>query len=442
MIKLFSMSHNNEQQKTDVKGLNQIKAKAEALKQQYDALNPDQKNALELLQSGENVFLTGGAGCGKSFVIKHFVSELGTKQMPILASTGAAAVLVGGRTFHSFFGLGIMEGGPEATFQRAINDKRLAKRLREVEGIILDEVSMISGEALVIAEALAQNARDSKLPWGGLRVVAVGDFAQLPPVTKSGARDWAFAKEVWNKTGFLNFVLTQNERVQDDSYLSVLNKIRVGVVDQTVAEFLNRHTFEHDESDPATRLFPRRDQSLAYNLKKLGEIDSKEVVIDSIYFGTEKFQETMMKQGPVPPQLTLKVGAEVMFIQNDSNKRWVNGTRGTVVQIEDDKIIVEKFHGRDVTVEKQQFSYMDADGNVVASVIQFPLALAYATTIHKSQGATLDELWCDLSNLWEPGQAYVALSRLRFGRGLKILKWNPRSIKIDPMVRSFYEQLG
>jgi ATP-dependent DNA helicase PIF1 len=141
-------------------------------------------------------------------------------------------------------------------------------------------------------------------------------------------------------------------------------------------------------------------------------------------------------------QLRLKVGAEVMFIQNDPNKRWVNGTRGTVVQIEDDKIIVEKLKGRDVTVEKQQFSYLDADGNVVASVIQFPLVLAYATTIHKSQGATLDELWCDLSNLWEPGQAYVALSRLRYGRGLKILRWNARSIKMDPQVQMFYSSIS
>ncbi len=420
MIKRIRMPHKTEPLK---------KAAKTSSKEAFDALNPDQKQALELLQSGENIFLTGGAGCGKSYVIRQFVSDLGPKQMPILASTGAAAVLVGGRTFHSFFGLGIMEGGAEATFQRGLKDKRLAKRLREVEGIILDEVSMISGESLRVAEALAQNARESKLPWGGMRVIAVGDFAQLPPVTRSGPRDWAFSNEVWQKSGFLNFVLTHNERVQDDRYLDVLNKIRVGIVDAEVREYLDEHQFEHDEEDPATRLFPRRDQSLTYNLKRLSEIDSEEVTIDSIYFGTEKFQETLIKQGPVPPQLKLKVGAEVMFIQNDPNKRWVNGTRGQVVMIEDDKITVEKKHGRDVTVEKQQFSYLDADGNVVASVIQFPLTLAYATTIHKSQGATLDELWCDLSNLWEPGQAYVAMSRLRYGRGLKVLRWNERSIR-------------
>jgi len=410
-------------------------------KEELDALNPDQKQALELLSSGENIFLTGGAGCGKSYVVRHFMKDVIPKQMPILASTGAAAVLLGGRTFHSFFGLGIMEGGFEATFQRVSNDKRLLKRLSEVEGVILDEVSMIPGEALRLAETLSRVARKSDLPWGGMRMIAVGDFAQLPPVTRTGQRDWAFQSEAWSQSGFIPYKLTHNERIQDESYLSVLNKVRVGTVDSEVRSFLDAHQFEHDDTDLATRLFSRRDQSLTYNLERLSDIESEEVMIPSIYFGSEKHQEMLMKQGPVPVQLQLKVGAEVMFIQNDPQKRWVNGTRGTVVSIEDDKIVVEKRQGRDVTAEKQQFSYLDADGQIVASVIQFPLTLAYATTIHKSQGATLDELWCDLSNLWEPGQAYVALSRLRYSRGLKILKWSPNSIKVDPFVRQFYSTM-
>jgi len=410
-------------------------------KEELDALNPDQKQALELLSSGENIFLTGGAGCGKSYVVRHFMKDVIPKQMPILASTGAAAVLLGGRTFHSFFGLGIMEGGFEATFQRVSNDKRLLKRLSEVEGVILDEVSMIPGEALRLAETLSRVARKSDLPWGGMRMIAVGDFAQLPPVTRTGQRDWAFQSEAWSQSGFIPYKLTHNERIQDESYLSVLNKVRVGTVDSEVRSFLDAHQFEHDDTDLATRLFSRRDQSLTYNLERLSDIESEEVMIPSIYFGSEKHQEMLMKQGPVPVQLQLKVGAEVMFIQDDPQKRWVNGTRGTVVSIEDDKIVVEKRQGRDVTAEKQQFSYLDADGQIVASVIQFPLTLAYATTIHKSQGATLDELWCDLSNLWEPGQAYVALSRLRYSRGLKILKWSPNSIKVDPFVRQFYSTM-
>src|SRR6476620_6612682 len=124
-------------------------------------LTPCQERAYESLQGTSNVFLTGGAGSGKSFLVRYFLKDKSTKEFPVLASTGAAAVLLGGRTFHSFFGLGIMEGGPDATFQRASQDRKLMRRLSEVEGVILDEVSMISGEALMLAEALAQKARDS-----------------------------------------------------------------------------------------------------------------------------------------------------------------------------------------------------------------------------------------------------------------------------------------
>ena len=128
-------------------------------------------------------------------------------------------------------------------------------------------------------------------------------------------------------------------------------------------------------------------------------------------------------------------------MQNDPQKRWVNGTRGVITDITDDKITVKKDNGREVQADKSQFSLQDAEGNVMASVIQFPLALAYATTIHKSQGATLDDLWCDISRLWEPGHAYVALSRLRSAEGLHLIGWNPRSIIVDPKVLEFYKKL-
>jgi ATP-dependent exoDNAse (exonuclease V) alpha subunit len=148
-----------------------------------------------------------------------------------------------------------------------------------------------------------------------------------------------------------------------------------------------------------------------------------------------------MKSAPVPVKLVIKLGCRVMFLQNDPQKRWVNGTRGTVTEIEPDSITVKKDNGREVTVDKSSFGLQDADGNMMASVIQYPLTLAYATTIHKSQGATLDDLWCDLSRLWEPGHAYVALSRLRSSEGLHLIGWNPRSVIVDPKVLDFYAKL-
>lgn len=406
-------------------------------------LSVEQQQALDLLRSGENVFLTGGAGCGKSYVVREFLKELDAKIFPVLASTGAAAVLVGGRTFHSFFGLGIMEGGPDATYDKASKDNKVLARLRKVEGVIIDEVSMIPGEALMIAEALAQKARNSRLPWGGMRVICVGDFAQLPPVQKMGSpkRDWSFLNEVWNASGFQSIQLVHNHRVEDPDYKKILDHVRVAHLTPRVEEFLNEHTFAHDTEENSTRLFPRREQSEKFNLFKLAEIYEDEVEISTIYLGENKFLETIKKVAPVPENLKLKIGCKVIFVQNDPQKRWINGTRGTVVDIRSDKIVVKKDQGRDVQVDKVSFSAQDADGNVLASAIQYPLNLAYATTIHKSQGATLDQLWCDLRALWEPGQAYVAMSRLRSGQGLKILGWNRRSFVADSTVLEFYKKI-
>jgi len=334
-----------------------------------------------------------------------------------------------------------MEGGPDATYERAANEGRIRKRLAQVEGFILDEVSMIPQSALEVAERLARTARESSLPWGGMRVIVVGDFAQLPPVTRTGKREWAFLSEVWQKSGFQPIWLRDNQRVHDNEFLRVLADVRQGEVTSRVREYLDGQMREHDQDDKSIRLFPRRDQSEVFNQRELAEIPRQEVHIDSIYLGLERQVEILKKSAPVPARLTLKVGCRVMFIQNDPQKRWVNGTRGTVVEIEADKITVEKETFRHVTVEKSQFSMLDAEGKVVASVINFPLALAYATTIHKSQGATLDELWVNLSQLWEPGQAYVALSRLSNPRGLKLMGWSPKSFLIDPQVVHFYNNL-
>lgn len=424
------------------------------------SLSNEQIVALDLLRSGENVFLTGGAGCGKSFVIREFFKEIDIKTFPILASTGAAAVLVGGRTFHSFFGLGIMEGGPDATYEKAGKDSKVISRLRKVEGVIIDEVSMIPGDALMIAEALAQKARGSRLPWGGLRVIAVGDFSQLPPVQKqifqdskklqmsfmtnekkSSGRDWCFLNDVWHNSGFRCIELTHNHRVEDLEYKKILDQVRIAQLSSHVKDFLNERTFIHDVDEDSTRLFPRRDQSEKFNLHKLAEINDEEVEISSIYLGETKFLETIKKVAPVPEVLRLKIGCKIIFVQNDPQKRWINGTRGTVTDIHADKITIRKDRGRDVQVDKVSFSAQDADGNTLASVIQFPLTLAYATTIHKSQGSTLDQLWCDLRSLWEPGQAYVAMSRLRTGNGLKILGWNQKSFIADPLVLKFYQSI-
>lgn len=289
-------------------------------------LSPEQQSALELLESGENVFLTGGAGSGKSYLVKAFMSQLNPKSFPILASTGAAAVILGGRTFHSFFGLGIMEGGAEKTFARASQDKKILKRLSQVEGVVIDEISMIPMSAFETAEKIVRAARDSDLPWGGLRVIVVGDFAQLPPISKTAHREWSFLSQIWEKTGFINCVLSHNQRVKDDEFLNILSEVRQGVVSDAVKSYLNSRLREHDIEDKSTRLFPRRDQSELFNQSELAQIPFPEVCIDSIYLGQEKFVEVLRKACPIPQQIKIKKEARVMFLQNDPQKRWINGT--------------------------------------------------------------------------------------------------------------------
>lgn len=399
----------------------------------------EQINALNQLNSGENVFLTGQAGSGKSFLIREFIKEMGLKDFPILASTGAAAVLVGGRTFHSFFGLGLLEGGPEKVKEKAFKDGKLKKRLSQIEGIIIDEVSMISGEVLNVAEEIARHHRGNNHPFGGLRVIAIGDFAQLPPISKSNSRDWCFKHAVWERTQFQISYLKSNHRTEDPEFLKVLNYVRRGVFNQEVGQFLQAKTKRHDENALGVRLFPFRKQSEDYNLYQLNKIKSDELVIPTIFWGENLKVDKLKHNFPFPEELKLKIGAEIIFTQNDPQKRWINGTQGKVVDFQNHKFIIEKKNGRDVTVDKVQFDFLNGDGQIVVSAVQYPLALGYATTIHKSQGATLDELWCDLGRLWEPGQAYVALSRLKTSQGLNLIKWTPGSIKADKEVLDFYK---
>lgn len=407
-------------------------------------LSPCQeKSFVALTKNSDNIFLTGSAGSGKSFLIRHFLKERDWKLFPIVASTGVAAILVGGRTFHSFFGLGIMEGGVEKTIERALEDRRVVKRLKKIEGFVLDEVSMISGPTLRAAEEICRKARKKDLPWGGARVVAVGDFAQLPPVNPLGhQKEWAFLDMAWSRSGFNPVVLKTVMRSDDPDYIRMLNFIREGVVNEEVAAYLNAKT-DPDFSDPETpHLFPHRDTAEQFNLQRLAEIKNPLVKFKTAYSGTPQAIEKLKKQAPIPEILQLKKLALVMIRVNDPFLKYVNGSLGTIVKIRDGFLDVRLRNGAEVKIEKTDFSILSADGYAVATASNFPVNLAYATTIHKSQGATMDGVVCDLRGLWEPGQAYVALSRLKRGNGLRLKGWDKSSIRVDPQVVEFHRTLN
>lgn len=399
-----------------------------------------QQRAEQALNGAANVFLTGGAGSGKSFLVRYFLKNKNTREFPVLASTGAAAVLVGGRTFHSFFGLGIMEGGVEATVEKAARNRQVVRRLKKISGFIVDEVSMLSGETIRAAEIIARRVRDSDLPWGGLRVIAVGDFAQLPPVERSGGqrRGWAFLDPTWQWTGFEPFFLRTQTRCLDDEYMKILSRIREGRVDADVKAYLDDKVGSTPQSFEGTCLFPRRDETERFNLKKLESLPGAVQRFETVYSGDSRALESLKKYAPIPDALFLKEGALVMLRQNDPLLRWVNGSQGTIEKIQPHRLQIVLLNGRRIEIEKATFSLLDAEGEVVAAALNFPISLAWASTIHKSQGSTLERMSVNLSQLWEPGQAYVALSRLTRGSDLYVEKWEPRSIRVDPMVVDFY----
>lgn len=407
-------------------------------------LSNEQAYALERLQGDGNIFLTGEAGAGKSFVIREFRKNLEEKSFPTLASTGAAAVLVGGRTFHSFFGLGIMEGGPDATLQRALGDRRVVRRLQNMEGFIVDEVSMLSADTLAVAERICQMARDDYRAWGGVKAIVVGDFAQLPPVTRWGQqRIWAFESEAWLRSEFESIYLRENHRTGEQDFLQTLNQVRMGEVSEQTSEFLNsRLTVEGEQAVFGTRLFPRVNQTQKYNDTRLNDLAGEAEEFESVYTGRASMVEKLKKLAPLPEKILLKKDAYIMIRTNDPKKRWVNGTTGYIRAMDTGGLDVELESGRMVTIEKTTFSMLNAEGEAVASVTNFPISLAYAITIHKAQGLTLSHLYVDLQNLWEPGHAYVALSRSTSAKGLNILRWDPASVKVDPKVKAFYSELS
>lgn len=405
-------------------------------------LTPCQKNGLLQLQSGGNIFLTGFAGSGKSTLLRAYLSQANadeSKETATLASTGSAALILGGRTFHSFFGIGIMQGGVQETVTRALRNSRVRTRLKKLKTLVIDEVSLLSGETISAAEQIARINRNSDEPWGGLRVITVGDFAQLPPISRSGAKDWAFLHPVWQRSGFENVILRTLVRSKDQKFLKILNQVRDGEISQEVVDFLDSRKQVIDNNDLMARFFPHRDTSEKFNRERLAALPGMPQLFPTEYQGNKAKIEDLKRFSPVPETLYLKENALIMLRINDPMGRFVNGSLGIIKEIRPEQLTIKLLEGNGtIRVEKTAFSLLDGDGKEAASATNFPVNLAYATTIHKSQGLTLERMAVDLRNLWEPGQTYVAMSRVRSADGLFIVGWTKDSIRVDPSVREFY----
>lgn len=421
-----------------------IKLDEVSVKRKQIELNEGQLKAIQLLKSDDNVFLTGHAGTGKSFVLNYYQRQL-SYPLPILASTGAAAVLIDGRTFHGYFGLGIMEGGLQRTIKKAVGNNRVRARLRNDFAVIIDEISMIHPEAFEAANQIAKTVRESDAPFGGLRLIVVGDFLQLPPITPyNQSVKWLFEMQLWKSLNFKEIYLKETMRTDKKHFIKVLNSIREGTVTDEVSDFLNSRIKKIADDFNGTVLFGRRNQAESYNIKKLNQIESPEVLYETEVKKASKVQKTkeaLLSLSPLPELLKLKKGALVMLRKNDPDLKFVNGSLARVEKLLKDEVKVTLLSGSQVSLSKEEFHILDPDGRKMATITNFPISLAWASTIHKSQGASIDCIHVDLRNLWECGQAYVALSRARSPENLFVEGWAHKSIKADLNAVHFYKTL-
>ena len=410
-----------------------------------------------LSETNNNVFLSGGAGTGKSFVLGNYIDSVkirerkwcGGNLYPVLASTGVAAMLIGGRTLHSFFGLGLARESPRVLIERVCQNKYVSDRIRRTEEMFIDEISMVPAKILSIIDEICRRLKgEETLPFGGIRVITCGDFLQMPPVTKgSTSPDWAFRNHSWNNSNFTNCVLNVVHRTGDFEFASILNKVRLGIYDMDVYNLLKSRVIDEDKIDSfeGTRLFPFRASVRELNLKKLQELPADEIIFPTEYEGEDKYRDTTLRSCPVEEFLVLKEGALVMLRTNHPEGLFVNGTLAHVIKIihdgKDKRVVVELESGEDITLGQQKFEYLSGSGSVLGVAHNFPLSLAWASTIHKSQGATIDRVCVDLRGSWETGQAYVALSRVKSREGLNIIGWDDNSISVSEEAVGFYNDL-
>lgn len=403
-----------------------------------------QETALGILKTGRNVYLTGAAGSGKTHVLNSYIKYLRKHNVGIgiTASTGIAATHLSGMTIHSWAGIGIKDFLSEWDIDAMMQRQPLVKRLERTDVLIIDEVSMLRPEILDMVDQVARALKRSQEPFGGMQVVLSGDFFQLPPVVRGDADEvFADTARSWHEGDFRACYLTEQHRQEGGKLLSILNDIRDGEVSIESQEALQerlRPGESHDEE--AVVLHTHNKDVDERNESELAKIDADSVVYEMTSAGRANLVETLKRSVLAPEELELKIGARVMFVKNSPEQEYVNGTLGEVVSLDGEYPVVKTNAGNEVVAHPVTWETTD-DTKVLASVTQIPLRLAWAITVHKSQGMSLDAVEADLSKAFAPGQGYVALSRARTLNGLILHGLNNTALQVHPYVRGRDEQL-
>lgn len=373
--------------------------------------------ALEIMLSGESVLLTGPAGAGKTFVLNQFIklAKADGKHVSVTATTGLAATHLGGTTIHSWSGIGVSDYLPQGFADHVAKGRR--EIIEKTDVLIIDEISMLHDYRLDMVDEACRLVRRKDEPFGGIQVIMSGDFFQLPPINRGDSRAGGFVvhSEVWRELDPTVCYLQEQHRQDDQELLDILNALRAGEIRRHHAEQLLARV---DQSPPDDMVLTEL-HTVNIDVDRLNEVKLAELGGDELFYtqtttGAENYVENLQRSVLAPATLRLKKGALVMAVKNATDRRYANGSIGTITDFDPatEYPIVEFRSGRTVTMQPETWELRDGDKKR-ASISQIPLRLAWAITVHKSQGMTLDAARIDLRKAFVEGMGYVALSRVK-----------------------------
>ena len=410
----------------------------------------DQKTALKILHSGENVFITGQAGSGKTFLLNKFINEARKKGkiVAVTATTGLAATHLNGTTIHSWSGMGVANSISGNFYSKIRKPRR--ENICETDILIIDEISMLHDYRLDMVNAILKKIRKNNSPFGGIQLLMSGDFFQLPPVNRYDDEfKGGFVTEsvAWRQAGLKICYLNEQHRQADEELSAILTAMRTNNLKRDqVQTLLNRIDAEAPSNEIVTKLYTTNRDVDIINKKELAKIKGKSYFYSQETEGTKHYVEVLRRAILAAPILELKKGAHVMSIKNSPDGKYVNGSLGEVVDFKYGDPVVKFNNGNTVRIKTSEWNL--ADGEIVlASIEQVPLKLAWAITVHKSQGMTLDGAEIDLSRAFVEGMGYVALSRVKnlhslYLKGLNkmAITVSSEAIEIDKMLQKNVER--